>query len=56
VISPKAIAYQSPLWLFSNSIALFSWQDYLADGFGPIKWKTNCQTRVWLWLLWKLKT
>jgi hypothetical protein len=24
VISPKAIAYQSPLWLFSNSIALFS--------------------------------
>jgi hypothetical protein len=30
-------------------------KDYLADGFGPIKWKTNCQTRVWLTLYGKIE-
>jgi hypothetical protein len=30
-------------------------KDYLADGFGPIKWKTNYQTKVWLLLYGKIE-
>jgi hypothetical protein len=46
VISPKAYYLPITTVVILKFNRTHSEKDYLADGFGPIKWKTNCQTKV----------